>query len=89
MGATAVHCAHIAVDWESEKKVWRLETPLVTLQPFLRIEHAGAKFTATGKVTDNVTAEGMGVEFIEMESSDRAILEKLLAKKSLSDEKSR
>ena len=34
------------------------------------------------KVTDNVTAEGMGVEFIEMESRDRAILDKWLAEKS-------
>src|SRR5713226_5051949 len=32
-GATAVHCAHIAVDWEGEKKLWMLEMPLVTLQP--------------------------------------------------------
>ena len=48
----------------------------------LRIEHAQAEFTAIGRVTDNVTAEGMGVEFIEMEPSDRAILEKWLAAKS-------
>jgi PilZ domain len=48
----------------------------------VRIEHAGAEFTATGRVTDNVTAEGMGIEFIEIEPSDRAILEKWLAEKS-------
>jgi PilZ domain len=48
----------------------------------VRIEHAGAEFSAIGRVTDNVTAEGMGVEFIEMESRDRAILEKWLAEKS-------
>jgi hypothetical protein len=47
------------------------------------ITHAGAEFTAIGRVTDNLTAEGMGVEFIEMEPNDRAILEKWLA-----DEKS-
>ena len=47
----------------------------------VRIEHAGAEFTAIGRVTDNVTAEGMGVEFIEMESRDRAILETWLAEK--------
>jgi hypothetical protein len=45
----------------------------------VRIEHAGAKFTAVGRVTDNVSAEGMGVEFIEMEPDDRAILQKWLA----------
>jgi hypothetical protein len=49
----------------------------------VRIEHAGAEFTAIGRVTDNVSAEGMGIEFVEMESKDRAILEKWLAKKSL------
>jgi hypothetical protein len=45
----------------------------------IHIEHAGAEFTAIARVTDNVTSEGMGVEFIEMESTDRAILEKWLA----------
>ena len=45
----------------------------------VRIEHAGAKFTAIARVTDNVSAEGMGVEFIEMEADDRMILERWLA----------
>jgi len=45
----------------------------------VRIEHAGAKFTAIGRVTDNVSAEGMGVEFMEMEPDDQAILQKWLA----------
>jgi hypothetical protein len=45
----------------------------------VRIEHAGAEFRATGRVTDNVTAEGMGVEFIEVEPRNRAILEEWLA----------
>jgi hypothetical protein len=44
----------------------------------VRIEHSGVEFTAIGRVTDNVSAEGMGVEFIEMEPKDRAILEKWL-----------
>ena len=48
----------------------------------VRIEHAGAESTAIGRVTDNVSAEGMGVEFIEMEPRDRAILDKWLAEKS-------
>jgi len=45
----------------------------------VRIEHAGAKFTAIARVTDNVSAEGIGVEFIEMGPDDRAILQKWLA----------
>ncbi len=45
----------------------------------VRIMHSGTEFTAIGRVTDNVTAEGMGVEFIEMEPKDRAILGKWLA----------
>jgi hypothetical protein len=48
----------------------------------VRIEHAGIELTAIGRVTDNVSSEGMGVEFIEMEPEDRAILEKWLAEKS-------
>jgi hypothetical protein len=46
------------------------------------IEHAGVELTAIGRVTDNVSSEGMGVEFIEMEPKDRAILEKWLTEKS-------
>jgi PilZ domain len=45
----------------------------------VRIEHGGAEFTAIGKVTDNVNAEGMGVEFVEVEAKDQAILDKWLA----------
>ena len=45
----------------------------------VRIEHAGAEFTAIGRVTANVTAQGMGVQFIEMEPKDRAILESWIA----------
>ncbi len=45
----------------------------------VRIEHAAAEFTAIGRVTDNVTPEGMGVEFVEIEPRDRAILDKWLA----------
>jgi PilZ domain-containing protein len=48
----------------------------------VHIEHARAEFTAIARVTDNVTAEGMGIEFIEMEPRDRAILEKWLGEKS-------
>lgn len=45
----------------------------------MRIEHAGAKFRAVARVTDNISAEGMGAEFIEMEADDRMVLQKWLA----------
>jgi hypothetical protein len=45
----------------------------------LRIEHAGAEFTAAARVTDNITPEGMGVEFVEIEPRERTILGKWLA----------
>ena len=48
----------------------------------VRIMHSGSEFIATGRVTDNVNAEGMGVEFIEMEPRDRAALENWLAQSS-------
>jgi c-di-GMP-binding flagellar brake protein YcgR len=48
----------------------------------VRIEHGRAEFTAIARVTDNVTEERMGIEFIEMEPRDRAILEKWLDEKS-------
>jgi hypothetical protein len=45
----------------------------------VRITHLGEEFTAIGRVTDNVRPDGMGLEFVEMEPKDRAILEKWLA----------
>ena len=48
----------------------------------VRLEHAGAEFTAVARVTDNVTPEGMGIEFVEIEPKERAILRKWLAEKS-------
>lgn len=47
----------------------------------VRIEHAGAEFNAVGRVTDNVSAIGMGVEFVEIEEKDRALLAKWLPQK--------
>ena len=44
----------------------------------VQIEHAGAEFTAVGRVTDNVSPDGMGIEFIEIEAKNRAILEQWL-----------
>jgi hypothetical protein len=43
----------------------------------VRIDHAGVEFTAIGRVTHNVS-EGMGVEFVEIEPKDRAVLNKWL-----------
>lgn len=45
----------------------------------VRIMHLGTEFTAVGRVIDNVSCLGMGVEFIEMALRDRSILEKWLA----------
>src|SRR5579863_5607429 len=57
-----------------------------TAEPFprgaqiqLRIKHGGDEFTATARVTDNVSPHGMGLEFVEVQPKDRAILEKWLA----------
>lgn len=47
----------------------------------VRITSSGGDFRAIGRVTSNVTVEGMGIEFIEVEPNDRAILEKWLAAK--------
>ena len=41
----------------------------------VRIAHSGAEFVATGNVTANVTATGMGIAFTQIEPIDRAILE--------------
>jgi hypothetical protein len=46
----------------------------------LRIEHSGTELIAVGRVTDNVSAIGMGVEFVEIEPRDQAILDKWLPK---------
>jgi hypothetical protein len=43
----------------------------------VRITSSGADFGAIGKVT-GITPEDMGIEFTEMQSNDRALLEKWL-----------
>ena len=43
----------------------------------VRITSSGADFDAIGKVT-GMTSEGMGIEFTEVESNDRALLEQWL-----------
>src|SRR5258708_2302409 len=51
----------------------------------VRIEHAGVELTVIGRVTDNVSSEGMGVEFISMETKDRVILERWLGENQTDD----
>jgi hypothetical protein len=46
------------------------------------IDHNGDDFTAVGRVTENVNATGMGIEFVEIEPKDQAILGKWLPQKS-------
>jgi hypothetical protein len=45
----------------------------------VRIKHGSDEFTAVARVTDNVSPQGMGLEFLEVQPKDRAILEKWLA----------
>ena len=45
----------------------------------VRLTLSGAAFAAIGNVTANVTPEGMGIVFTEIEANDRAILERWLA----------
>jgi PilZ domain len=45
----------------------------------VRLTASGANFAATGRVTDNVTPEGMGIEFVEVLPKDHAILETWLS----------
>jgi hypothetical protein len=45
----------------------------------VRITHRGDEFKALCRVTNNVSAQGMGLEFIEVKPNDRAILEKWLS----------
>ena len=49
----------------------------------VRIAYAGADFAAIGSVTQNITREGMGIEFVEIEPQDQAIIEKWLGVSAL------
>ena len=44
----------------------------------VRIEHDGAEFSAVGLVTGNVSAIGMGIEFVEVEAKHQEVLRKWL-----------
>jgi hypothetical protein len=41
----------------------------------VRITYAGLDFAAIGSVTENITREGMGIEFVEIEPEHQAIIE--------------
>ena len=45
----------------------------------VRITYAGADFAAIGSVTGNITWEGMGIEFVEIEPKHQATIEEWLA----------
>lgn len=51
----------------------------------VRIASAGSDFKAIGYVTGNINLEGMGIEFVEMEPKDQAIVEEWLSVKALTD----
>jgi hypothetical protein len=44
----------------------------------VRIRCSGTDFAATGRVTGNITAEGMGIEFLEIQPKDQATIEQWL-----------
>lgn len=44
----------------------------------VRIRASGTDFGATGRVTGNVTSEGMGIEFLEIQPKDQAVIEQWL-----------
>ena len=52
----------------------------------VRITHAGSDFAATGSVTENITHEGMGIEFVEIEPQHQAIIEAWLGVSTLGPE---
>jgi PilZ domain-containing protein len=49
----------------------------------VRITHRGDEFHAIGRVTANVSAQGMGLEFVEVSPQNRAILTKWLAEEHI------
>jgi PilZ domain len=50
----------------------------------VRIRHSGTDFAAIGEVTGNVTPEGMGIAFVQIQPTYRAIVEEWLGYKSAS-----
>ena len=50
----------------------------------LKISNSKANFSAVGNVTHNLFDEGMGIEFVQVEAEDQAVLEEWLAEASAS-----
>ena len=48
----------------------------------LKISNSKANFSAVGDVTYNLSDEGMGIEFVQVEAKDQAVLEQWLAEAS-------
>jgi hypothetical protein len=53
----------------------------------VRIRHSGSDFAAIGKVTANVTSEGMGIEFVQIQAAYQAIIEEWLGCKTARGER--
>src|SRR6266852_2986910 len=45
----------------------------------LKISNSKANFSAVGNVTHNLSDEGMGIEFVQVDAKDQAVLEEWLA----------
>jgi hypothetical protein len=50
----------------------------------IRITSSGEDFAAVGRITGNITSEGMGIEFREITPGDQAVLEKWLSIRKVS-----
>src|SRR5438552_8747071 len=48
----------------------------------LKISNSKANFSAVGDVTHNLSDEGIGIEFVQVEAKDRAVLEEWLVEAS-------
>jgi len=48
----------------------------------LKISNSQANFSAVGDVTHNLSDEGIGIEFVQVEAKDRAVLEEWLVEAS-------
>src|SRR5258708_28743338 len=48
----------------------------------LKISNSKANFSAVGNVTHNLSDEGMGIEFVQVDAKDQAVFEECLARAS-------
>jgi len=51
----------------------------------LKISNSKANFSAVGDVTHNLSDEGMGIGFVQVEAKDQVVLEQWLAEASAND----